>query len=73
MNESAVLNAIYIISFKIYIYFIYFLAVSGLSCSTWNLGSSLQHAGSFTVAYELLVAAHGILFPDQGWNLGPLC
>ena len=49
------------------------LAVSGLSCSTWNLGSSLQHAGSFTVAYELLVAAHGILFPDQGWNLGPLC
>ena len=34
--------------------------------------SSLWHAESLVVACELLVAACGILFSDQGWNPGPL-
>ena len=33
--------------------------------------SFLQHVGSLVVAYELLVAACGILFPDQRLNPGP--
>ena len=37
----------------------------GLSCSIWDLQSSLQPV-------EPLVAAHGIYFPDQGLNLGRL-
>ena len=43
-----------------------------LTCGTQDLCSSLQHARSFTVAYELVAIACGIQFPDQGWNLGPL-
>ena len=35
------------------------------------LGLSLQHMGSYVAACELLVAARGIWFPDQGLNLGP--
>ena len=41
--------------------FIY-LAALGLSCGTWNL---------LVVACELLVAACGIQFPDQGSNPDP--
>ena len=33
--------------------------------------SLLQRVGSLVVAYELLVAACGILFPDQRFNPGP--
>ena len=32
----------------------------------------LWHAGSLGVAWELLVAACGIKFPEQGWNLSSL-
>ena len=35
------------------------------------LGLSLQHMGSYVAACELLVAARGIWFPDQGLTLGP--
>ena len=49
---------------KIFIY-VFILVVLGISGSTWDLQSSLQHAGS-------LVTACGIQFPDQGLNLGPL-
>ena len=57
--------------FSNFIYLIY-LAVPGLSGSTWSLGSSLWHVGSLAVACELLVATCGIQFPDQGSNPGPL-
>ena len=36
------------------------------------IGSSLWHSGSLAVAWELLVPAYGIYFPDQGLNPGPL-
>ena len=49
--------------FLIFYLFIYNLAASGLSCGKRNL---------LVVACELLVAACGILFPDQGSNPGPL-
>ena len=55
-------------SLKIFIY----LATLGLSCSTWGLQFSLQHAGSLIVVCRCLVGACGIYFPDQGLNLGPL-
>ena len=45
--------------FSNFIYLIY-LAVPGLSGSTWSLGSSLWHVGSLAVACELLVATCGI-------------
>ena len=48
--------------FILLLIFIY-LTVPGLSCSTWDLQSSLWHLKS-------LVVAGGILFPDQGLNLG---
>ena len=35
-------------------------------------GSWLQHAGSLVMVCQLLSAACGIQFPDQGLNLGPL-
>ena len=41
------------------------MAMPGLSCSTWDLQSSLLHAGS-------LFAACGIYFFHQGSNPGPL-
>ena len=47
-----------------------YLALPGLSCSTWDLSSSLWHAG-FLVAACDLVAACGTYFLDQGSNLGP--
>lgn len=53
---------------SLYIYYV----LIWLTCSTQDLGSSLQHAGSFTVACQLLVAACRDQFPDRGWNLGPL-
>ena len=37
-----------------------------------GLSSSLQHAESLVVALGVLVAAHGIWFPEQGSNLGLL-
>ena len=37
-----------------------------------DLQSSLQHLRSLLVTCELLVAACGIYFSDQGLNLGPL-
>ena len=43
----------------------FFLAVPALSCDTWDLWSSLQHAWSLIVACELKS-------PDQGSNLYPL-
>ena len=44
----------------------------GLSCSTQDLQSSLQHVESLVVACKLLVVAWGIQFPNQGSNPGPL-
>ena len=44
----------------------------GLSCSTWDLQSSLGHGESLVVECKLLVAECGILFPDKGSNPGPL-
>ena len=44
----------------------------GLNCGTWDLRSSLQHAGSLAVACKFLPAAYGISFPHQGLNPGPL-
>ena len=45
----------------IYVYAcIYYLAVWGLSHGLQDLQSSLQHAGSLVVAFELLVEACGI-------------
>ena len=58
--------------FKIFILLIIYLAVLGLSCSTGDLQSSLQHVRSLVAACELLVAACGIQFPNQGSNLSPL-
>ena len=57
---------------NIYIYFLIFiyLALLGLSCGTGEL--QWQHVGSLVAACELLIAACGIQFPDQGLNLGPL-
>ena len=66
--------------------FIY-LAAPGPSCSPPDLqslsatfrifffyaGSFSWHAGSLVTAFELLVAACRIWFPDQGSNLGPPC
>ena len=49
-----------------------YLATPGLSCGTGHLWSLLRHASSLVVACELLVAACGIYFPNQGLNLGPL-
>ena len=48
-----------------------FLAAPDLSCVMRDF-SLLQHTGSLVSACELLVVAHGTLFPDQGSNLGPL-
>ena len=42
-----------------------------ISLATSSL-TQLWHLGSFVAAFELLVTAHGIQFPDQGWNPGPL-
>ena len=53
-----------------FLYLFIYLAVSGLSCGTWDL--QLQHMGSLVVACEFLVVACGIQFPDQGSNPGPL-
>ena len=47
------------------------LAALGLSCSIWDLRSSLQHVGSLFTAFTFLVTACGIQFPDQGSNPGP--
>ena len=74
------------VSFFSYCIFIY-LAAPGPSCSTGDLqslsatfrifffhaGSFSWRAGSLVTAFELLVAAHRIWFPDQGSNLGPPC
>ena len=49
-----------------------YLFVPALSCSTQGLPYLLRHVVSIVVAHELLVAACGIQFPDQGSNLGPL-
>ena len=57
---------------NIYIYLLIYLAVLGL-CSMWDLGSSLQHAGSLAVAWELSVAACQIQFSGQGLNPDSLC
>ena len=46
----------YIQFFFFNIYVSLYLAVPGLSCSTWDLQSSLWHLGSLVVAFELLVA-----------------
>ena len=49
--------------FKKFIYLflnIIYLAERGLSCDTWNLPPSLQHAGSSVVSPKLSVAACGI-------------
>ena len=56
---------------NLYLILIY-LAALGLSCSTWDRQSLLQHAGSSVTACEPLIEACGIQFPDQGLNLGPL-
>ena len=47
----------------IFIYFIIYLVVPGLSCITRNL---------LVAVCELLVAMYGILFPNQGSNPVPL-
>lgn len=58
--------------FNIHLYlFIPYLVAPRLSCGTRDLWSSLGHAGSLVVTWELLVAAHGTWFPDQGADLGP--
>ena len=49
------------------------LAVLGLNCGSWNLSSSLWHAGSFSRGMQCLGCTCGIEFLDQGWNPGPLC
>ena len=48
------------------------MAARGLSCSRQGLQSLLQHVGSSAAACQLYVGACGILFLDQGSNLGPL-
>ena len=50
--------------------FILYLVAPRLSCGTPDLWSSLGRAG-LVVARELLVAAWGTWFPDQGSDLGP--
>ena len=49
-----------------------YLTAVCLSRGTRDLQSSLQHAVFLVVAYKLLVATCGILFPDQKSNQGPL-
>ena len=52
-------------SLVLYRYYLFiYLTVPGLSCSRWDLQSSLEQAGLFTVACE-------IWFPDQGSNPNP--
>ena len=59
--------------FVIYLFICLLIAAPGLSWVTQGLQSSLQHSGSLTVAWELLVASFRLfLFPDQGLNPGPL-
>ena len=56
------------LSFFFFNYFFLSLAPPGLSCSTWDLQSSLWHGGSLFVAackflvaaFEFLLAAYGI-------------
>ena len=43
------------------------------SCGAQDLQSMLGCADLSAVACKLLIAVRGILFPSQGWNLGPLC
>ena len=53
----------------LFIYFLIlfiYLATPGIGCGTW---SSLQHVGHLVESCELLVAACGIQFPNQGLNL----
>ena len=79
------MGEIYLFLFKkIFICLIIYLAALGLSCGMWDLccgmwdlccgmqDLQLQHTGSSSAACELLVAACGIQFPDQGSNPGPL-
>ena len=47
------------------LFYLFILAVPGLSCSMQDLPSSLRHVGS-------LVEACGIYFPDQGLDPGSL-
>ena len=49
-----------------------YLAAMAPSCSTQHLPSSLWCVGPLVAAWELLAAACGIQFPDQGSNLGLL-
>lgn len=50
-----------------------YLVALGLSYGMRNLQSSFWHAKSFSCSMEILSAARGILFLDQGSNPGPLC
>ena len=77
VKKLFIITNICIYYFKKYLFT--YLTVPGLSGGTQHLQSSLQPAGSFSWGgggvgggCELLVAACGIFFPDQGWNPGPL-
>ena len=47
-------------------------AALGLSCPMWDLQSSRQHVRSLVAAWEHVVVARGIKFPNRGLNLGLL-
>jgi hypothetical protein len=53
---------VFIIFFKDLFFKMYVLisAMPGLSCSTWDLRSSLRHVGSLVAACKLLIVAGGI-------------
>lgn len=51
--------------FKCLFYLLIYLAVPGLSCSTWDFQSSLQHSGALVAACELFVVECGLWFQDQ--------
>ena len=57
-------------SFLIYLFFnIYLFGCAG--SQLWHARYLLRHVGSLVAACELLVAARGIQFSDQGSNLRP--
>ena len=64
-------------TFEIANTFFFNLATPALSCSTWGLWCSLQYVRALVAACQLFTVACKLslacgIFPDQGWNLGPL-
>ena len=64
-----IIFSLFAVSFK---KFIYIYLSECAESQVQHMGSSLWHAGSIVVACQLLAAACGIQFSNQGSNSGPL-